>query len=185
MWPALPTPALRQGTPQTHTRNCGNQSTHQSLITDVYRPCLLPYALILHDPRNDSGRKNSPRLLKTDIRERAVLNKSSGDPYLEGASQSGGNAGLLWAPERGIAATNELIEVAVENAGSGLKQQMDAARCPAHRLTFVAALVDDLVDRRLHEAGGDAFAGAEALAIVHDVAHVVGDVRREVTEGGG
>jgi hypothetical protein len=51
MWPASPTPALRQGTPQTHTRNCGNQSAHQSLITDVYRPCLLPSALIRTDHR--------------------------------------------------------------------------------------------------------------------------------------
>jgi hypothetical protein len=48
MWPASPTPALRQGTPRTHTRNCGNQPAHQSLITDVYRPCLLPYVLAAH-----------------------------------------------------------------------------------------------------------------------------------------
>ena len=47
MWPALlPTPALRPGTPRTHNRNCGSQPAYQSLITDVYRPCLLPCALI-------------------------------------------------------------------------------------------------------------------------------------------
>lgn len=57
MWPALPTPALRQGTPQTHTRNCGNQSAHQSLITDVCRPCLLPYALILMGHRKTAEEK--------------------------------------------------------------------------------------------------------------------------------
>lgn len=72
------------------------------------------------------------------------------------------------------------------NAGWGLKQQVGTARCPAHRLTFVAALVDDLVDRQLHESRGDAFTGAKAArAIVHDVAQVVGDVRRELAEGGG
>jgi hypothetical protein len=68
MWPALPTPALRQGTPQTHCRNCGSQSAHQSLITDVYRPCLLPLRAPLRDRRNSSGRKSAPRLLKSDIR---------------------------------------------------------------------------------------------------------------------
>jgi hypothetical protein len=93
-----------------------------------------------------------------------------------------GRAGGLWSLKRGIAATDELIEVAVENAGPGLKQQVGAARCPAHRLTFVTALVDDLVDRRLHEGGGDAFTGAEPLAVVHDVAYVVGDIRREFAE---
>ena len=47
MWPALlPTPALRPGTPRTHNRNCGSQPAYQSLITDVYRPCPLPCALI-------------------------------------------------------------------------------------------------------------------------------------------
>jgi hypothetical protein len=57
MWPASPTPALRQGTPRTHTRNCGNQPAHQSLITDVYRPCLLPYALRAHRPPQTQRKK--------------------------------------------------------------------------------------------------------------------------------
>jgi hypothetical protein len=99
--------------------------------------------------------------------------------------QNGDEAGGLWSPERRIAAMDELIEVTVENASSGLKQQIGAARCPAHRLTFGAALVDALLDRRPHEAGGDAFMGWEALAIVHDLAYVVGDVRRALPEGGG
>jgi hypothetical protein len=43
------------------------------------------------------------------------------------ASRRGGNAAVLWPPELGIAATNELIKGAVENVGSGLKQQIDAA----------------------------------------------------------
>jgi hypothetical protein len=76
------------------------------------------------------------------------------------------------APKRGIAVADDLVEVAIENAGSGLKQQVGTARRLAHRLTFATMLVDDLVDHRLYKAGGDAFAGAEALAIVHDVAHV-------------
>ena len=37
-----------------------------------------------------------------------------------------GKTGGLWSPKRGIAATNELIEGAVENAGSGLKQPVGA-----------------------------------------------------------
>src|SRR5208282_1649568 len=63
--------------------------------------------------------------------------------------------------------------------------QVCTAGCPAHRLTFVEALVHDLVDRRLYEAGGDPFAGVEPLAIVHDVAGVVGDIRRKLAERGG
>jgi hypothetical protein len=52
-------------------------------------------------------------------------------------SQNGGWAGRLWSLKRGIAATDELIEAAVKNAGSGLKRQVGAARGPAHRRTFV------------------------------------------------
>jgi hypothetical protein len=38
-----PTPAVRQGRPQTDTRKCGSQPAHQSLITDVLQvpPLLL------------------------------------------------------------------------------------------------------------------------------------------------
>jgi hypothetical protein len=75
--------------------------------------------------------------------------------------------------------------VAVEDPCSGLKQQMSAARRPSHRLTLVKAFVHDLVDRGLHEASGDAFIGAEPLTIIHDVAHVIGDVRGELPERGG
>jgi len=78
-----------------------------------------------------------------------------------------------------------LIEIAVEDACSGLKQQMSAPRRPPHRLTLVEAFVHDLVNRRLHEASGDAFAGAEPLTIVHDVTYVIGDVRGELTQRGG
>ena len=42
---------------------------------------------------------------------------------------------------------DELIEVAVENMSSGRKQEMSAARRPAHRLSLVHSFVDDLVDR--------------------------------------
>jgi hypothetical protein len=65
--------------------------------------------------------------------------------------------------------TDDLIGVAFEDSCSGLKQQVRTARGPAHRLTFVEALVDDLVDRGLYEADGDPFVGAPPLAIVHDV----------------
>ena len=38
----MPTPAVRQGQPRTHTRECGSQPAHQSLITDVLQVPLLP-----------------------------------------------------------------------------------------------------------------------------------------------
>jgi hypothetical protein len=37
-----PTPAVRSGQPRTHTRKCGNQPAHQSLITDVLQVPPLP-----------------------------------------------------------------------------------------------------------------------------------------------
>jgi len=40
------------------------------------------------------------------------------------------------------------------------------------------------INRRLYEASGDPFASAEALAIVHDVAGVVGDILCELAERG-
>ena len=49
MWPALPAPALRLGTPRPHTRDCGRRPAHQGLITDAYRSCLLPCALSSSD----------------------------------------------------------------------------------------------------------------------------------------
>jgi hypothetical protein len=47
------------------------------------------------------------------------------------------------------------------------------------------ALTHDLVDRGLHEAGGDALAAAEAFAIAHDLAHVIGDMGGELADRGG
>ena len=47
------------------------------------------------------------------------------------AQHNRGRADVLWSPKRGIAATDELIEVAIEIAGSALKQQVGTARCPA------------------------------------------------------
>lgn len=35
LWPARPTPAVRQEQPRTQNRECGIQPAHQSLITDV------------------------------------------------------------------------------------------------------------------------------------------------------
>ena len=35
LWPARPTPAVRQEQPRTHNRECGIQPAYQSLITDV------------------------------------------------------------------------------------------------------------------------------------------------------
>jgi hypothetical protein len=37
-----PTPVVRSGQPRTYTRNCGIQSAHQSLITDVLQVPLPP-----------------------------------------------------------------------------------------------------------------------------------------------
>jgi hypothetical protein len=59
---------LRQGTPRTHTRNCGKQPAHQSLITDVHRPCLPVTRLVLIRHRKNSGRKSSSHTLKSNIK---------------------------------------------------------------------------------------------------------------------
>ncbi len=37
LWPASPTPAVRQEQPRTHNRECGSQPAYQSLITDVFQ----------------------------------------------------------------------------------------------------------------------------------------------------
>lgn len=49
-----PTPAVRQGTPRTHTRNCGSQPAHQSLITDVHQ-APPPPAREDYDPLSRAG----------------------------------------------------------------------------------------------------------------------------------
>ena len=64
LWPVfLPTPAVRQGTPRTHIRNCGNQPAYQSLITDVYKSRLLPCAFTRSITRK-GGRENVCRPLE-------------------------------------------------------------------------------------------------------------------------
>ena len=62
-------------------------------------------------------------------------------------SQDGGNLVTGCFPEFRVSAAKELIEIAVQDPCSRLKQQVSAAWRPAHRLTFVEALVHDLVDR--------------------------------------
>jgi hypothetical protein len=52
-------------------------------------------------------------------------------------SQNGGNIVAWWLPKRGVATADELIEIAVEDACSGLEQQVSAGGRPAHRLTLV------------------------------------------------
>jgi Bacterial extracellular solute-binding protein, family 7 len=64
-------------------------------------------------------------------------------------SQNGGKVVACRFPERRVSTTDELIEVAVENACSGLEQQVSAARGPPHGLTLVEAFVHDLIDRGL------------------------------------
>jgi transposase len=61
LWPTLSTPEVRQGKPRTHIRECGSQSAHQSLITDVLRTRLHPCAIILNAARraNDEARGSS------------------------------------------------------------------------------------------------------------------------------
>jgi hypothetical protein len=69
LWPVLsPTPAVRQGTPRTETRKCGNQPAHQSLITDVYSPRLLPYAPNQIGTPRRADENMRQHLLKPDIR---------------------------------------------------------------------------------------------------------------------
>ena len=68
-------------------------------------------------------------------------------------SQSGGKVIGYDRSEGGIVAPDELMEVTVENACSGLEQQMGTARAPTHRLALLNPFVDDLVDRGLYETG--------------------------------
>jgi hypothetical protein len=67
--------------------------------------------------------------------------------FVRSPSQNGGNLVTRYFPESRVAAANELIEIAVQDPCSRLKQQVSAAWRPPHRLTFVEALVHDLVDR--------------------------------------
>jgi hypothetical protein len=60
LWPVLPMPAVRQGTPRTHIRNCGNQPAYQSLITDVYKSCPLPCAFTSSATRKQRAEKRVP-----------------------------------------------------------------------------------------------------------------------------
>jgi len=98
MWPASPTPALRLGTPRTHIRNCGGQPAHQSLITDVYRPCLLPCAPI---PATVTAANECWRVipsLKTDIRTLAQAGREQimeEQPDVDGNGQQLELHGLL------------------------------------------------------------------------------------------
>ena len=62
-------------------------------------------------------------------------------------------ASIACSHSGGIAAADELFEVAVENMGSGLKQEMSVVRPPAHRLSLVHSFVNDLVNRGFNEAG--------------------------------
>ena len=71
LWPVIgPTPAVRQGRPQTNTRSCGIQPAHQSLITDVSRLRLLRCTSIIYAPAIPAVAADSlrGRCLTTDIR---------------------------------------------------------------------------------------------------------------------
>ena len=62
------TPGVRQGQPRTHSRSCGNQPAHQSLITDVQGA---PPPPLRDDPLIRSFEARgffASRRLKTDIR---------------------------------------------------------------------------------------------------------------------
>ena len=81
---------------------------------------------------------------------RDIYAKAQADSlHEESPSQTGGSFGDGGHAEGGRAAADEVIEIAVEDAGAGLQQQVGAPRRPAHRLAFVEALFDDLVDRGL------------------------------------
>jgi hypothetical protein len=63
-----PTPAVRWGQPRTHTRNCGTQSAHQSLITDVLQVPLPPVRDHLFRPLVEAESLVLARPLTADIR---------------------------------------------------------------------------------------------------------------------
>jgi hypothetical protein len=62
-----PTPVVRSGQPRTHTRKCGSQPAHQSLITDVLQVPSPPLRDHLPVPL-PSGCVRATRYLTADIR---------------------------------------------------------------------------------------------------------------------
>jgi hypothetical protein len=92
-------------------------------------------------------------------------------------SQSGGNSGVRWWSEGGVAAADQLAEITIDHTRSGLQQQVRAAWRPTHRLSFIEAFVHNLVDRGLHEAGGDPFPSSKAFTVVDDVTNIVANIR--------
>lgn len=94
----------------------------------------------------NSGIRNPPTLRRPHIL--TIADRSPRSP-----SQNGALAISCDRSEGGIAAPDEVIEVAVANAGPGPEQQMGTARRPAHRLACIHVLVDDLVDCRLRKPG--------------------------------
>ena len=63
--------------------------------------------------------------------------------------------------------------VLVEHLGAGLHEQVRAFLGPLHLLPLHHSLGQDLVDRRLNKAGGDAFAVAMALGVIDNKAAVL------------
>lgn len=75
-----------------------------------------------------------------------------------------------------------LVQIAVQDVDSDLQQEMGAALGPAHLLFLDEPFGDDLIDRRLHEAGRNAFATAIPFTVVDDSVGIPGDISIKFTE---
>jgi hypothetical protein len=67
------------------------------------------------------------------------------------------------------------MQVVVQDVDSNLEQKMGTALRPAHLLFLDEPFGDDLIDRRLGEAGRYALATTIPLAVVHDGVGVSSD----------
>src|SRR5713226_3890771 len=74
--------------------------------------------------------------------------------------------GCVVGGKAGVPPFEVLAKTAVDDSDSHLEQQVCTLRRPTHLLRFRHALVDDLVDGRLHERGRDALTSSIPTAIV-------------------
>ena len=133
----------------------GSFSPHHTaaLVVSGYRsPLIQETAYVEHDVMRPSG--ELPTAGQRRGRERSIW---WGQAELEGCVVGG---------KAGVPPFEVLAKTAVDDADSHLKQKVCTLRRPTHLLRFRHALVDDLVDGRLHERGLDALTHSIPTAIV-------------------
>ena len=114
-------------------------------------------------------------LLKRDIGA-VLLAESSTKPGVG----SGG-----FCVELGIPLLEHRLQLAIQDLGAGLQQEMRSSRCPLHLLLLDKAAADHLVDPGLHKRGADGFSLPVAFSKVRDELLVVADVGVELIQACG